>query len=221
MRIILLGAPGAGKGSVGKPLSEYLKIPVISTGDIFRENIRSNTKLGEMAKDYIEHGKLVPDEVTVALVEDRIKNDDCKNGYILDGFPRTVNQADRFGEILKQKGNEIDLVVNIELDDEIIVKRLSNRRICSDCGEPYNCITKKPETKGICDNCKGEIIQRADDEEDTVKKRLVTYYDQTLPLVEYYNEHKLLRTMDNDCTVEEGLKRALKIIKEHKSKKGN
>ncbi len=219
MKIILLGAPGAGKGSVGKPLSVYLKIPIISTGDIFRENIRNNTELGKMAKDYIEHGKLVPDEVTVALVEDRIENNDCKDGYILDGFPRTVNQADRFGEILKGKGNSIDIVINIELDDNIIVKRLSNRRICGDCGEPYNCVTKKPSSEGICDVCKGKIIQRADDEEDTVKRRLNTYYEQTLPLVEYYKEHNLLRVMDNDCSIEEGLLRVLKITEDYK--KGN
>lgn len=219
MKIILLGAPGAGKGSVGKPLSVYLKIPIISTGDIFRENIRNNTELGKMAKDYIEHGKLVPDEVTVALVEDRIENNDCKDGYILDGFPRTVNQADRFGEILRGKGNSIDIVINIELDDNIIVKRLSNRRICGDCGEPYNCVTKKPSREGICDVCKGKIIQRADDEEDTVKRRLNTYYEQTLPLVEYYKEHNLLRVMDNDCSIEEGLLRVLKITEDYK--KGN
>ena len=219
MKIILLGAPGAGKGSVGKPLSEYLKIPTISTGDVFRENIRNNTELGKMAKDYIEHGKLVPDEVTVALVEDRIENDDCIDGYILDGFPRTVNQADRFGEILRGKGSSIDLVINIELDDDIIVKRLSNRRVCSDCGEPYNCVTKKPSTEGICDVCKGKIIQRADDEEDTVKRRLDTYYEQTLPLVEYYKEHNLLRVMDNDCSIEEGLLRALKITENYKKGK--
>lgn len=175
MIIILLGAPGAGKGSVAKPLSESLGIPVISTGDIFRKNIRENTNLGVKAKDYIEKGKLVPDEITISIVEDRVDREDCSGGYILDGFPRTVKQADKLEEMLEKKGREIDVVLQVETPDEVIVKRLSNRRVCSDCQEPYNCITKKPEEKGTCDKCKGEIIQRDDDRKETVVKRLETY----------------------------------------------
>lgn len=212
MRIVLLGAPGAGKGSVAKPISEKLKIPVISTGDIFRKHIRENTDLGETAKNYIEKGKLVPDKVTIAIVEDRITRDDCSEGYILDGFPRTVKQADKFEDMLEKKGQGIDVVVQVEAPDEVIVKRLSNRRVCIRCQEPYNCISKKPVKKGVCDKCKGEIVQRDDDRKETVAKRLETYHEQTKPLVRYYETKGLLRKMDNNCSVEEGARRAVDLI---------
>lgn len=216
MKIVLLGAPGSGKGSVGTPLSEELNIPVISTGEIFRDNIKNETKLGVLANKYIEKGNLVPDEITVAIVEDRINKRDCAKGYILDGFPRTVNQANEFEKILSKKGESLDLVINIKLEDKIIIKRLSNRRICSNCNEPYNLISKKPKVGGICDVCGSKIIQRADDSEETVKARLETYYEQTQPLVDYYEDKGLLESMNNDCSMEEGFQRAMKIVNKHK-----
>lgn len=212
MNIILLGAPGAGKGSVGKPLSKTMTIPVISTGDIFRQNIKDNTSLGVTAKKFIDKGELVPDSLTISIVQDRISREDCKRGFILDGFPRTVFQAERFGEILEKINSKIDLVLNIQLADDIIITRLSHRRVCRNCGETYNTVSKPTKIDRICDICGGEVIQRDDDIEETVKKRLETYYNQTLPLVKYYREKGLLYDLDNNCSSDEGLKRALEII---------
>jgi adenylate kinase len=215
MILVLLGAPGSGKGSVGKPLSVYLGIPVISTGEIFRSHIREKTTLGLKAKQYIDEGTLVPDEVTLEIVEDRICRQDCQSGFILDGFPRTIIQAERFEKMLKKEGISLDFVLNIELSDEIIVRRISNRRVCISCGEDFNCVTRKPSRMGICDECGSEIVQRADDSEETVKKRLETYYKQTEPLVEYYRSLGILRSMNNDCSIEEGFRRAKAIVDEY------
>ncbi len=213
MRIVLLGAPGAGKGSVGRPLSAELGIPVISTGDIFRSNISGKTKLGLTAKEYMDKGELVPDELTISIVEDRLGKDDCRNGFILDGFPRNLFQADELDRILESAGTPLDLVLNIHLSDEKIISRLSARMVCSVCSESYNRLSKDTSMPGICDKCGGKVSVRDDDAPKTVRKRLETYYMQTQPLISYYSDKGILRTIDNDCSIEEGSKRAMDAVR--------
>ncbi|MDD2392491.1 MAG: adenylate kinase [Eubacteriales bacterium] len=213
MRIILLGAPGAGKGSVGRPLSSQLEIPVISTGDIFRSNISGRTKLGLTAKGYMDRGELVPDGLTVSIVEDRIAQSDCAKGFILDGFPRNTFQASELDRILEKANLKIDLVLNVHLSDERIIQRLSSRMVCSSCGESYNRMSKDTSMPGICDLCGGRVSVREDDAPETVRKRLETYYLQTMPLIDFYRERGILSTIDNDCTIEEGSKRALEAVR--------
>ena len=196
MNIIMLGAPGTGKGTIAGILSEKLGIPQISTGDIFRKNIKEGTELGKLAESYISKGQLVPDEVTIKIVEDRLNKPDAKNGVILDGFPRTIVQADRLKEILKAKGENIDITINLETPEDEIIERIVNRRICSnpDCKTVYNIILNPPKKEGICDVCGHELIQRKDDNVETVKKRLQNYFMQTSPLVEYYEKQGTLKT---------------------------
>ncbi len=197
MKIIMLGAPGAGKGTQAKMLSEKYDIPHISTGDIFRGNIKAGTELGRKAKEYMDAGALVPDELTVDLVMDRIGQPDCENGYILDGFPRTMNQAQKLSEALAAAG-DIDVAVNVDVPDEAIVERMSGRRVCPSCGASYHVVnipTKKP---GICDRCGAAVIQREDDRAETVLKRLSVYHEQTQPLIDYYKE--MGREVDIDGT---------------------
>lgn len=217
MRMILLGAPGAGKGSVGRPLSSELGIPVISTGDIFRSNIVNKTPLGITAKEYMDKGALVPDELTVSIVEDRLSQQDCSGGFILDGFPRNLFQAGELDRILNGRGTPLDLVLNVHLSDERIIKRLSARMVCSACGESYNRLSKDTSMPGICDSCGGKVSIREDDAPETVKKRLETYYEQTRPLIEFYRTRGILKTIDNDCSIEEGSRRALKAARSIKS----
>lgn len=184
MKLILLGPPGAGKGTQAEILSKRLGVDTISTGVMLRTAIREGTQLGKMAQEYINSGRLVPDDVVVGIVKERLSQDDCKNGFILDGFPRTTAQADA----LTQSGVEIDKVLSLEVSDETIIERLSGRRECKACGTPYH-VTYKPTTKeGICDACGGELIQRADDNEETVKNRIQVYHDQTEPIKEYYEK---------------------------------
>ncbi|MCD8009523.1 MAG: adenylate kinase [Lachnospiraceae bacterium] len=197
MKIIMLGAPGAGKGTQAKMLSEKYDIPHISTGDIFRGNIKAGTELGRKAKEYMDAGALVPDELTVDLVMDRIGQSDCEKGYILDGFPRTMNQAQKLSEALAAAG-DIDVAVNVDVPDEAIVERMSGRRVCPSCGASYHVVnipTKKP---GICDRCGASVIQREDDRAETVLKRLSVYHEQTQPLIDYYKE--MGREVDIDGT---------------------
>ncbi len=185
MKIIFLGAPGAGKGTQAAYVSEHFKIPTISTGDIIRQTLKSGSEMGEKLKSYIEKGHLVPDEAVIEMVRERISKDDCKSGFILDGFPRTVKQA----EALDHSGIDIDKVIDIEVDDEIIYKRMVGRRICSKCGKTYNIdLNVLPKKDGICDVCSGDLIQRADDKLETVKERLKVYYDQTHVLKDYYDK---------------------------------
>lgn len=209
MKLVLLGAPGAGKGTLAQPLSKKLEIPAISTGEIFRQNIREKTELGKLASAYIEKGELVPDEVTISIVEDRIKQEDCKNGFILDGFPRTTVQAKAFDEILERRGEKIDAVLNINLADEVIISRLANRRVCEKCGQTYNTHYVMPKVNGTCDVCGGKVVQREDDREETVKARLSTYYTKTQPLVDYYEKAKVLIHIDNQNGTEESMKAIL------------
>ncbi len=214
MIIVLLGAPGAGKGSVGKPLSEHLALPIISTGDIFRANLSGKTELGLKAKSYMEQGQLVPDDLTFSIVKDRLMQEDCEDGFILDGFPRTLNQARLLEEFLSEHGIKLDLVLNIHLEDDVIIRRLTSRMVCFSCGAPYNSISKKPLVDGVCDICGGPVAVRSDDRPEIIMSRLETYREQTSPLIDYYQEKGLLKTMDNDCTIEEGAERALALIED-------
>ena len=189
MNIILLGAPGAGKGTQAEIISDRLQIPTVSTGNIIREALKSGTDMGKKAKSFVDKGKLVPDEVVIGIVKDRIQKEDCKNGFILDGFPRTISQA----EALDNMGVCIDKVIDIEVEDEEILKRMSGRRVCGECGASYNLNSKKPKREGLCDRCAGTLVQRMDDNPDTVKERLSVYHDQTQPLKGYYeNQGRLV-----------------------------
>ena len=188
MIIIMLGAPGTGKGTIAGILSKELNIPQVSTGDIFRKNIAEKTDLGRLAEGYISKGQLVPDDVTVKLVEDRLKKDDAQNGVILDGFPRTVAQAEALDAILKNSNNKVDITINLTTPEEEIIERIINRRICSKCKRVYNLVLNPPKQEGICDKCGTELTARADDNEETIKSRLQTYFKQTSPLVDYYDK---------------------------------
>ena len=197
MKIVMLGAPGARKATQARLISEKYSIPQISTGDIFRANIRDNTELGQRAKSYMDKGLLVPDQVTCDLVVERISRDDCKNGYILDGFPRTLAQAAALDE-----RTSIDAAVDVEVPDENIVRRMAGRRVCPNCGEPYHTEYKVPAKEGICDRCGSELIIRKDDEPETVLKRLTVYHDQTAPLIGHYQQAGKLVAVDGTQSVE-------------------
>ena len=196
MKIIMLGAPGAGKGTQAKMIAEKYGIPHISTGDIFRYNIKNGTELGKEAKKYMDQGLLVPDELTVKILLDRVAQDDCKNGYVLDGFPRTIPQAEVLEEALTKLGDRIDYAINVEVPDENIVKRMGGRRACVNCGVTYHIEHVPPKKEGICDNCGSELILRDDDKPETVKNRLSVYHKQTQPLIDFYNGKGVLRTVD-------------------------
>ena len=196
MIIIMLGAPGTGKGTVASILSQELEIPQVSTGDIFRKNIKEKTELGIIADKYISKGNLVPDEITIDIVKNRLNDDDVKNGIILDGFPRTVAQAEAVDKILEEKGKKVDIVLNLETPEDEIIERIVNRRVCSnqDCKAVYNLILNPPKVEGICDKCGSKLIQRQDDNVETVKLRFENYIKQTSPLVEYYKNNGVLQT---------------------------
>jgi adenylate kinase len=202
MRMVLLGPPGAGKGTQAAGLSTILNIPHISTGDIFRENIKNGTELGKLAKSYIDAGKLVPDDVTLKIVEDRLKNEDCEDGFIMDGFPRTIPQAEMFDDMLKKLNTAIDIVVNIDVPEDVIIRRMSGRRMCS-CGRTYHVQNNPPKEEGVCDSCGGQLYIRDDDREETVLKRLRTYHEQTSPLIDYYENKGLLKNYDGTEPIEE------------------
>ena len=196
MNIIMLGAPGTGKGTIAGILSGELGIPQISTGDIFRKNIKEGTELGKLADSYISKGQLVPDDVTIKIVEDRLQQPDAKNGAILDGFPRTVVQADKLKEILANKGEKVDITINLVTPEEELIERIVNRRVCSnqECKAVYNLVLHPPKVEGICDKCGSELIVRKDDNVETVKSRLEQYFTATSPLVEYYEKEGILYT---------------------------
>ena len=196
MKIIMLGAPGAGKGTQAKMLAAKYNIPHISTGDIFRANIKNGTPLGEKAKEYMDKGLLVPDELVVDLVIDRFKNPDCEKGYILDGFPRTIPQAKALTEALEKIGEKVDFAINVEVPDENIIRRMSGRRACVGCGATYHIKYNPTKVENICDACGKELILRDDDKPETVEKRLNVYQEQTQPLIAYYTEQGILKEVD-------------------------
>ena len=212
MNIVLLGAPGSGKGTLASRLEERLHIPHIATGDIFRFNLKNNTELGKLAKTYIDKGELVPDDVTCNMVRDRFNEQDAKEGFILDGFPRTIPQATELDKMLKEMGRKIDYVFLVQADDERIVKRMGGRRVCKNCGEVYHVETLKPKVDGICDKCGSQLVQRDDDKESVVKDRLKVYHEQTAPLIDYYKNQNLVHEVDGFATVEEVTNSALSII---------
>ena len=203
MKIIMLGAPGAGKGTQADKICAKYEIPHISTGDIFRANIKNNTELGQKAKSYMDKGELVPDELVVDLVVDRIKADDCKNGYVLDGFPRTIPQAEALDAALANIGSKIDYAVNVEVPDENIVNRMSGRRACVACGATYHIVHSPTKEEGICDRCGKELIVREDDKPETVTKRLNVYHEQTQPLIDYYTKQGALKEVDGTMNMDD------------------
>ena len=203
MKIIMLGAPGAGKGTQAKMLADKYKIPHVSTGDIFRANIKNGTELGTKAKVYMDQGMLVPDELTCDLVVDRIKQDDCKDGYILDGFPRTIPQAECLDKALDALNDKIDFAVNVEVPDENIIRRMSGIRACLSCGRTYHIVYNPPKEEGICDECKKELVLRDDDKPETVEKRLKVYHEQTQPLIDYYRNKGVLAEVDGTRDMQE------------------
>ncbi len=197
MKLIFLGPPGAGKGTIASRICAELNIPHISTGDLFRKAIKNQTELGKKVQQIIESGDLVPDALTVALVKERLNNPDVENGYILDGFPRTIVQADSLA-----KFSEVDAVINFTITDDQVINRLSGRRMCTNCGEGYHIRTVKPQQEGICDKCGGELITRPDDTPEAIKNRLSVYYDSTEPLIDYYKNKNILRDVDGSGSVD-------------------
>lgn len=196
MRLILLGPPGAGKGTQAAKITEKYNVPHISTGDIFRKNIKEGTELGKKAKEYMNKGLLVPDELVVEIVEDRLKEEDCKDGFLLDGFPRTVNQAEALDKVLNNMNISLDRVINIKVDKNVLVGRAVGRRICRECGLAYHVEFNKSKTPGKCDKCGGELYQRDDDKEETVSRRIEVYLNETAPLINYYSEKGVLVDID-------------------------
>ena len=195
--IILMGPPGAGKGTLAKQLKEALNLVHISTGDMFRDAIKAETKLGLLAANYINRGDLVPDEVTIGLVKERLSQEDCANGFLLDGFPRTLVQAEALQEIAREVSRNIDVVINLECDDNELIRRISGRRVCRKCGAPYHVETMKPKVEGVCDLCGGELYQRKDDNEEALKVRLTHYNSETKPLLDYYSKLDLLKSFNS------------------------
>ena len=200
--IVLLGPPGAGKGTQAELLSDALSIPHVSSGDLFRDNLSRETELGLMAKEYMERGDLVPDDVTVGMVMERISRPDCEDGVILDGFPRTLTQAEALDEAMAERGAELTIVPLIKVSDDEVMKRLTARRTCRNCGAVYNILFDPPEKEGVCDKCGGELYQREDDSPETVHNRLYTYYKETSPLIGYYFAEGLLEEIDGEQSIE-------------------
>ena len=214
MKIIMLGAPGAGKGTQAIMIAKEYNVPHISTGDMFRANIKNNTPLGVEAKKYIDAGQLVPDELTVKILLDRVAKDDCKNGYVLDGFPRTIPQAEVLENALNELNDKIDYAINVDVPDENIIKRMGGRRACVKCGATYHIEHVPPKTEGICDNCGEALVLRDDDKPETVKSRLEVYHNQTQPLIDFYNERNVLKTVDGTQDMNDVFKAIVSILGE-------
>ncbi|MCM1159709.1 MAG: adenylate kinase [Roseburia sp.] len=214
MKIIMLGAPGAGKGTQAKMIADKYSVPHISTGDIFRANIKNGTELGMEAKKYMDQGLLVPDELTVKILLDRVAKDDCKNGYVLDGFPRTIPQAEVLDNALNELGDKIDFAINVDVPDENIINRMSGRRACLSCGATYHIEHIPPKAEGICDRCGKELILRDDDKPETVKNRLGVYHEQTQPLIDFYEKKGVLESVDGTNPMEDVFKAIVNILGE-------
>ena len=214
MKIVMLGAPGAGKGTQAKMISEKYGIPHISTGDIFRANIKENTELGQKAKTYMDKGLLVPDELVVDLVVDRLAQDDAKKGYVLDGFPRTIPQAEALTEALAKIGEKMDYAINVEVPDENIVRRMGGRRACVGCGATYHIVYSPTKVEGKCDTCGGDLIIRDDDKPETVQNRLAVYHEQTQPLIDYYTKKGIIAEVDGTQDMNDVFAAIVKILGE-------
>ena len=214
MKIIMLGAPGAGKGTQAKQIADKYGIPHISTGDIFRANIKNGTELGAKAKEYMDKGLLVPDELVVDLVIDRFKEPDCEKGYVLDGFPRTIPQAEALTKALADKNDAVDYAINVDVPDEAIVTRMSGRRACLACGGTYHIKFNPTKVEGICDACGGELVLRADDKPETVQKRLDVYHEQTQPLIDYYQTQNILKEVDGTLPLEDVFRAIIAILED-------
>ena len=212
MKIIMLGAPGAGKGTQAKKIAEKYQIPHISTGDIFRANIKNGTELGKKAKTYMDQGLLVPDELTVDLVIDRVAQDDCKNGYVLDGFPRNIPQAECLDAALAKRGEKVDFAIDVDVPDEKIINRMSGRRACVGCGATYHVEFNPPKKEDICDTCGEKLILREDDKPETVQKRLTVDHDQTQPRIDYYTKAGVLKEVDGTVDMEEVFQAIVEIL---------
>ena len=212
MKIVMLGAPGAGKGTQADKIAEKYNIPHISTGDIFRSNIKAGTELGKKAKSFIDQGLLVPDEVTIGMLLDRIHEADCENGYILDGFPRTIPQAESLTAALKENGEAIDFALDVEVPDANIVNRMAGRRACLKCGATYHTEFAAPKKEGICDKCGSDLVLRVDDKPETVQKRLEVYHEQTHPLIDYYKKKGVLHAIDGTLSMETVFKNIVDIL---------
>jgi len=212
VKIVMLGAPGAGKGTQAKKIADKWQVPHISTGDIFRANIKNGTELGNKAKSFMDQGLLVPDELVVDLVVDRVKQEDCANGYVLDGFPRTIPQAAALDKALAAIGGKIDFAINVEVPDENIINRMSGRRACVACGATYHLVHIPTKVEGICDRCGAELILREDDKPETVKKRLDVYHEQTQPLIDYYTKQGVLEEVDGTKDMEEVFAAIVKVL---------
>lgn len=214
MRLILLGPPNAGKGTQAQSLINTYQIPQISTGDIFRANIKQETPLGKKAKDYLDQGLLVPDELVVDIVTDRLQKDDCQNGFLLDGFPRTVVQAEALEQFLKEHQQNLDLVLNIHVKTEVLVERAVGRRVCQQCGATYHIKFKPPNKENVCDVCGGQVIQRKDDQRETAEKRIKVYEQETSPLIDYYEKRDLLVTIDGEQSIDKVTADILNALKD-------
>ncbi len=208
MKLILLGAPGAGKGTQAERLCKELNVPTISTGNILRAAVKNGTPTGLKAKSYMDAGKLVPDDVIIGVISERLREDDCKDGFILDGVPRTIAQA----EAIEDAGIRFDAVVSLEISDEEIMERMGGRRVCESCGASYHVVAVPPKTEGVCDACGGKLVRRKDDEPETVKSRLTVYHKETEPLKEFYAKRGLLKSVENQPTIDETLHAILKAI---------
>ncbi|ABK52101.1 Adenylate kinase [Acidothermus cellulolyticus 11B] len=213
MRLVLVGPPGAGKGTQAQLIASHLHVPKISTGDIFRKNVADDTPLGRLAKQYMDAGDLVPDEVTIAMVRDRLAGDDVRDGFLLDGFPRTVHQAVELDAMLAEAGARLDVVLELVVDDDEVIRRLSGRRTCADCAHVWHVTYDPPTVDGVCDLCGGKLFQREDDREETVRHRLEVYYQQTAPLIDYYAARGILEGIDAMGPVEEVTARAVAALR--------
>ncbi|ADO77793.1 adenylate kinase [Halanaerobium praevalens] len=216
MDMILLGLPGVGKGTQAKKLEASLEIPHIATGDIFRKAIKNKTPLGKKAKSFIDAGELVPDEVTIGIVDERLKESDCEAGFILDGFPRTIVQAEALDKILAEQNRELDLAIYLQAEIDTLVKRLAGRRVCVDCGATYHIKNDPPQSEGVCDKCGGDVIQRSDDQEATVKKRIEVNKEKTSKLAAYYQKKEILHEVESIGGIDQVQQKLMKLIEANK-----
>ena len=214
LRTILLGPPGAGKGTQAVRIVEKYGIPHISTGDIFRDNIKRQTELGKKAQEYMNKGELVPDDLVIEIATDRLLRDDCKKGFLLDGFPRTVYQAEKLDEFMHAHDGKIDHVINLEVEDDLLIFRLTGRRVCKQCGASFHVVNIPPKVEGICDRCGGELVQRADDTEETVKNRITVYKEQTMPLIDYYTKANNITTLDGGAPLDQCFAEIVEVLGE-------